>query len=199
METDRGILSNHLSELYRIAVKFKDTALLADQELKWEFKDQFRYVEDYLTLLNLSQTNQPEFEKTDKNVMAIGYYFLINRIREMENRIAAYCFGKTAYIIDDFPLYSIMINQSGSTFMPGEKIQISAGIGAYSRPAQAIVTINKQRIQVGEMGYASFTQSTPGKPGNYHLPVQIEYYDENGKKNLKVYEVQYTVRDTCPK
>jgi gliding motility-associated protein GldM len=76
--------------------------------------------------------------------------------------------------------------------MPGQEIEISAGVGAFSRAAQPQISINGQSAPIGSEGQAKL-KVAGGGIGKHSIPVVIRFMDQDGKMQEKRSMVEYTV------
>jgi GldM C-terminal domain len=76
--------------------------------------------------------------------------------------------------------------------MPGEKLQVYAGVGAFSSAALPQVTINGKPVSVDNEGKA-VTDIIAGGGGPQKVTVNVNYTDEEGKKKSETRDLHYTV------
>ena len=86
-----------------------------------------------------------------------------------------------------------MIGQNSKHFKSGDKLEITAGVGAYSVASQPKIDIDNKDISVNDMGYAEFKKEISNNPGKYSLPVNITYYAPDGTLKRSTYEIEYFV------
>jgi hypothetical protein len=75
--------------------------------------------------------------------------------------------------------------------MPGDELQITAGIGAYSSAAQPVISIGGANVPVVE-GTATFKTTASGA-GLRKVPVTVRYKDQDGNEKVETKDVEYTV------
>jgi hypothetical protein len=86
-----------------------------------------------------------------------------------------------------------LVSQNSMVFLPGQTLEISAGLGAYSSISTPKIKINNQFIHITENGYGIYKKIiTNEKSGS--LPIIISYKDPNtGKLSTLSKSINYTV------
>jgi gliding motility-associated protein GldM len=115
-----------------------------------------------------------------------------NDVKTSENRIVQFCHNKVGEVVVRFDTYAAIVGQSSTYLMPGQEIEITAGVGAFSKAALPNITIGGQNFQIGTEGTAS-TKLSAGALGNHSIPVKITYTDQDGKPQVIEKNVEYTV------
>ncbi|RYZ39035.1 MAG: hypothetical protein EOP49_30525, partial [Sphingobacteriales bacterium] len=91
-----------------------------------------------------------------------------------------------------FDTYAAIIGQNSNYLMPGQELEITAGVGAFSKAAAPVVTIGGQTYAIGAEGTA--TAKLPGGGvGSRTVPVRITYTDQEGKQQVIEKNVEYKV------
>ncbi|PZR26424.1 MAG: hypothetical protein DI535_14230 [Citrobacter freundii] len=80
-----------------------------------------------------------------------------------------------------YTVYSAIVAQNSGTLLPGEQLEITAGIGAFSRRAQPKALINGRPCELREDATFKYLIRPKGKPGVYTIPVVLDFVDEEGK------------------
>lgn len=82
--------------------------------------------------------------------------------------------------------------------MPGDVLGIKAGIGAFSKASQPVISVNGKTIELGDEGYAFTKMKVPQKPGKYKILVSVSFTNPTtGKKELSKINVKYEVVKPC--
>lgn len=115
-----------------------------------------------------------------------------NNVRNAESEIVTYTHNQIGAVKVVYDQFAALVGQSSNYVMPGEKIQVTAGVGAYSSAAAPEVTIGGQRIPVGANGRAEYTVTASGA-GNHKIPVSVTYTKPDGTKETKPFTIDYTV------
>jgi gliding motility-associated protein GldM len=182
-------------ELYEKLQKYKTDMLEIDSQMNNEFEN--------TTLLTtrefeLSTSKQEDFTKTFfDDIPTIAALAMLskfaNNVRIVENKMISFCNNKTVSYNDVDDSYSTIITQSSSYVRAGEEIEITAGIGAFSKAGLPKITIDGKDIPPGYSGAAIYKVKASVKAGKHIVPVEISYIDQDGKKQTIEKQVEYTV------
>jgi len=115
-----------------------------------------------------------------------------NDVKTSENKVVAFCHEQVGKVAVRFDTYAAIIGQSSSYVMPGQEIEITAGVGAFSKAATPRVTINGSGAALGEDG-AAHAKFEAGGVGQHSVPVTINYVDQEGKQQTITKNIDYTV------
>lgn len=115
-----------------------------------------------------------------------------NDIKTSENRVIQFCHNKVGEVAVRFDTYAAIIGQNSTYLMPGQELEVTAGVGAFSTGAKPIITIGGQTQTVGTEGTASF-KTASGAIGKHSVPVRIKYTDQEGKEQIIEKNVEYSV------
>lgn len=114
-----------------------------------------------------------------------------NNVKNSENLITTYCHTQIGQVEVHMDQVGVLVGQSSSYVMPGEKVTITAGVGAYSSAAKPTISIGGASVAVnGGQGSSEFTASGSGERS---VPVTVTFIDENGQTQTKTETVKYTV------
>ncbi len=116
-----------------------------------------------------------------------------NDIKITENRLIAFCNNKVGSFIESYTTYSAIVGQSSSYVRVGEEIEITAGIGSFSRAVRPEITVNKMNIEINESGTAVYKFKASTKTGKHTVPVKINFTGEDGIRQEITKDVEYTV------
>jgi gliding motility-associated protein GldM len=115
-----------------------------------------------------------------------------NDVKTSENRVIQFCHNKVGEVAVRFDTYAAIIGQNSTYLMPGQQLEITAGVGAFSTGAKPQITIGSETLTVGSEGTA--TSKIPGGGiGNHSVPVKITYTDQEGKVQTIIKNVDYKV------
>lgn len=116
-----------------------------------------------------------------------------NDIKTAENKVVAYCHQKVGEVKVIFDSYAAIVGQNSNYLMPGQEIEIRAGIGAFSKAAQPTITIGGSTVAIGEEGFATY-KTQAGGVGSHSVPVRISFFNQTtGKDEIKEVKVDYVV------
>lgn len=114
-------------------------------------------------------------------------------VKTSENRVVQFCHNKVGEVNVVFDSYGVVMGQSSGYLMPGQSIDITAGVGAFSKKAQPIIEIGGSSVPIGEDGAAHVTLPGGGI-GQHSIAVRVTYMNQNtGKMETKDKTVTYTV------
>jgi hypothetical protein len=77
-----------------------------------------------------------------------------NDVKTAENRVVSLFHEQVGKVAVRFDKFAAIIGQSSSYVMPGQEIEITAGVGAFSTGARPTITINGSGAALGEDGAA---------------------------------------------
>jgi gliding motility-associated protein GldM len=115
-----------------------------------------------------------------------------NDVRTSENRVVQFCHNKVGEVAVRFDTYAAIVGQNSTYLMPGQELEITAGVGAFSTGAKPIITIGGQNLTVGAEGTAT-SKIAGGGVGPHSVPVRITYMDQEGKQQIIEKIVEYKV------
>jgi gliding motility-associated protein GldM len=114
-----------------------------------------------------------------------------NNIANSENKVVAFCQREIGEVKVHMDKTAVLVNASANYVMPGDKLTIQAGVGAYSSAAAPIVTMRGTNVPVVD-GVAKMDVTASGS-GQQTVEVNVVYTDEHGNKVTSPEKVQYTV------
>jgi gliding motility-associated protein GldM len=116
-----------------------------------------------------------------------------NDVRTTENKAVAFCHQQVGHVVVRYDRFEPIIGQSTNYAMPGQTIEIKAGIGAFSSAAKPTITIGGQQQSVNDSGFVRYrTQAAPGL-GQKTIPIHIVYRNQDGIMVPLDRTVTYTV------
>ncbi|MBC7947857.1 MAG: gliding motility protein GldM [Chitinophagaceae bacterium] len=115
-----------------------------------------------------------------------------NDIKTTENTVVQFCHNKVGEVVVRFDTYAAIVGQNSNYLMPGQELEITAGVGAFSKTALPQITINGQSYPIGAEGTA-LAKMQGGGVGNHTVPVRISYVDQDGKQQIIEKNVEYKV------
>lgn len=115
-----------------------------------------------------------------------------NDVKTTENKVVSYCHeqvGKVEVIQDAFAALAIA---NTTNALPGQEIEITAGVGGFSKKISPQITINGQTQTVGDDGAVHY-KFKADRLGSNSIPVVIRYTDQNNKEQVITKTVEYVV------
>jgi gliding motility-associated protein GldM len=114
-----------------------------------------------------------------------------NNVKNAENQVATFCHAKVGEVKVKFDKTGVLVGQSSNYVMPGQEIEITAGIGAYSSAGAPQISIGGASVPVVDgQGKYKFAASGSGKQTK---TVTIRYKDQNGIDKVDSKEIEYTI------
>jgi len=182
-------------ELFERLKKYKTDVLGIDSSIKTEFEKS----------LNIDLSNPPGQDGKTKD-WDVSYFHMVptiagltilskfqNDVKTAENKLVTFCHQKVGEVKVIFDSYAAIIGQNSNYLMPGQEIEIKAGVGAFSKAARPTITIGGTNVPLGEEGYALY-KGQAGGVGSRTIPVRITYFNQTtGKDEVKEVNVEYTV------
>jgi hypothetical protein len=187
------VKDNEANEADSIKVKTEAYAkefMKVDERVMAEFSKNVTELRDFADKKHiLKKANENAFLET-----------LISKARRLELKTITFCNEQVGSLDGHgfFDYYSSIVGQSSTILKPGEILEITAGIGAFSKIAQPKIVIEGKTILLNEYGLSKYRTKVPLKPGNYSLPVKISYFDQvMGLEMIRKINIEYTVTAPC--
>lgn len=183
-------------ELYDMLAKYKTDVLGVDPLIQKEF--------DKTLQIDLTK---PHTEAKGNNSWEAAYFRMVptvaaltilskfqNDIRTSENKVIAFCHEQVGKVSVRFDKFATIIGQSSNYVMPGQEIEVTAGVGGFStsETAKPSIVIAGKAVPLEADGIARIKVPTAGV-GQHSIPVNITYFDQDGVKQNVTKEVLYTV------
>lgn len=182
-------------QLYEVLKRYKETVLKIDPKIQTQFANSFQ--------VNL---DPPKSQNSNKKTWEEAYFYMSptvgalsilskfqNDIRTSENKVVTFCHEQVGKVEVVFDSYAAIVGQNSNYLMPGQKLEIKAGIGAFSKEAKPTITIGGAVVPIGEEGFA-LRELDGGAVGPHTIPVVISYTNQNtGQTERKEVKVEYVV------
>ncbi|MFM7672148.1 MAG: gliding motility protein GldM [Bacteroidota bacterium] len=193
MVTRVMIKSGKAKELYKILSDFKNN-VLKDSALRAEFENSLPISLDMPKSMNSNKKSWEEayfYMAPTVGALSILSKFQ-NDIRNAENKMVTFCHEQVGKVELRFDSFEAIVGQNSKYLMPGQEIEISAGLGAYSKSKLPTVSINGSSVGLNEKGIA-FYKSAAGGVGSHTINVTVSFTDQDGKPQSRTIPVEYTV------
>jgi gliding motility-associated protein GldM len=115
-----------------------------------------------------------------------------NDVKNSEAQLVDYCHKKIGEVKVIYDKFQVLAQASSNYVMPGDEVDVTAGVGAFSAAAKPNITINGQAMSLGVDGTANF-KSKAESPGEHTINVHIQYTRPDGKTETVDKAVKYTV------
>lgn len=183
------------AELYQKLVDYKKNVLDVDTAIAKEFASKLP--------LNL---DKPQSEAGNTNLSWSDAYFHMtpaiavltilgkfqNDIKNSENDVVTYCADQIGAVKLRLNKTAVIYGANSTYLMPGEKLTVYAGVGAFSSEAQPTITIGGKSVTVDGEGKAT-TDIPVGGGGKQSVKLNVSYKDQEGKLQQFEREIPYTV------
>jgi gliding motility-associated protein GldM len=115
-----------------------------------------------------------------------------NNVKNAEAEIVTFAHNQIGAVKVIYDQFAALVGQSSNYVMPGQQVQITAGVGAFSKAAQPQITINGTPSPLDVDGRATYTVTASGA-GDRSVPVVVRYTKPDGTTETKTFDVKYTV------
>ena len=115
-----------------------------------------------------------------------------NNVKNAENQVVTYAHNQIGAVKVIYDQFAALVGQSSNYVMPGQEVQITAGVGAYRKAAQPQISINGAGVAIDAEGRAVYKIKASGS-GSRNVPVNVTYTKPDGTKESKSFNVEYTV------
>lgn len=195
--TDLLIKEANGDSLYKALALFKHAALNANELLMAEFGSSVMPTIDtnIETLSNKAgYFTQKNFGYLDNQEAQTVLRYWQKEVLATEYRLVNYCFNNINVSFCGFTIETLLIGQSHSTLLPGEKLTITAGIGSFSLKPNLKIYINGKIADLTDNAFTLYDFKVPKQRGSYTIPVDIEYLVPNGQKMSYHKSITYKVQ-----
>jgi gliding motility-associated protein GldM len=180
-------------ELLKVLTDFK-TNVLKDSALRAEFE---KSLPISLELPKSVNSNKKTWEEAYFYMApTVGALSILskfqNDIRNAENKMVTFCHEQVGKVELRFDAFEAIVGQSSRYLMPGQELEITAGLGAFSRSKLPTVTINGSNVALNEKGMAIYKTTASGV-GSRTVNVTVSFTDQDGNPQTRTIPVEYTV------
>jgi hypothetical protein len=118
-----------------------------------------------------------------------------HNIKVIEAETIDFCNNQVAYLdgYGYYTSYNAFAIISSNCAHPKEQLEVIAAVGAFSKAALPVITIDSRNVPLDFDGASHYNFKAPNKPGKYTVPVEITYRDEEGKEQKVMKTIKYTV------
>jgi gliding motility-associated protein GldM len=114
-----------------------------------------------------------------------------NDVKTSENKIVNEFHNRVGQVVVRFDTYAPIVGANSTYLFPGQELQISAGIGAFSKNVKPIITIGGRNVPMNDDGVSLFKTNVGNASGS--VPIKIQYKDQDGKDQVRDLKIDYTV------
>jgi gliding motility-associated protein GldM len=175
--------------------KYKKDLLAIDPLIAEEFKNTLQ--------IDLSM---PKVQDKSNKTWESGYFHMVptvaavtilskfqNDVKTSENKVVNFCHQQVGQVVVRFDRFEPIIGQSSNYLMPGQSLEIKAGVGAFSNAAKPSITIGGVTQQIGDSGFVRYSTQAAQGLGQKTIPISISYKDQDGNDRRIDRVVTYTV------
>jgi gliding motility-associated protein GldM len=175
--------------------KYKKDLLAIDPLIAEEFKNTLQ--------IDLSM---PKVQDKSNKTWESGYFHMVptvaavtilskfqNDVKTSENKVVNFCHQQVGQVVVRFDRFEPIIGQSSNYLMPGQSLEIKAGVGAFSNAAKPTISIGGVAQQIGDSGFVRYTTQAAAGLGQKTIPISISYKDQDGNDRRIDRVVTYTV------
>jgi gliding motility-associated protein GldM len=181
-------------KLYQLLDNYKKGLLAIDPAIAKEFANSLQ--------VDLSM---PRVQDKSNKTWEAAYFHMVptiaaitilskfqNDVKVSENKVVAFCHQQVGQVEVKFDAYEAIVGQNSKYLMPGQEIEITAGLGAFSKNKVPTINIGGVGVKPGENGLANYKMAAGGI-GQHTIPVTVSFTDQDGKPQTRTYNVEYTV------
>jgi len=111
-------------------------------------------------------------------------------IKNSESQVVDYLYKQIGTVKLVFDQFKPLVGTNATYLMPGDELEVTAGVGAFSAAAKPDIYINGAKQSLNGDGIADY-KTKVSSTGN--INVKIEYYKPDGTKDVINKDVKYTV------
>ncbi|HET9431364.1 MAG TPA: gliding motility protein GldM [Chitinophagaceae bacterium] len=115
-----------------------------------------------------------------------------NDVKTSENKVIAFCHEQVGKVEIIFDTYEAIVGQNSKYLMPGQQLEITAGLGAFSKKKLPTVSIGGSNVSLNDKGMAVYKVPV-GAIGQHTINVKVDFIDQDGKQQVRNFPVEYTV------
>lgn len=180
-------------------IEYRKTMLAIDPSIAKEFATTFPVDDPSSVKVNDKEGKPQELDFTNAyfhmtpTVAALTLLSKFqNNVKNAENAVVTYCHNQVGAVKVVYDEFAALVGQTSNYLMPGEEMEITAGVGAYSKAAKPEISIGGSSLSVGPDGRASKKFNVSGS-GQQSTKVSVTYTKPDGTKDTKLFDVKYTV------
>jgi gliding motility-associated protein GldM len=115
-----------------------------------------------------------------------------NDVKNSESQMVDYCYKQIGSVKVVYNQFEAFAGTNATYLMPGDELEVQAGIGAFSAAAKPEITINGAAQSLNADGVADYKTKVEGA-GEHTLTVNIAYTKPDGSKATIPKTIKYTV------
>lgn len=115
-----------------------------------------------------------------------------NDVKTTENKMVSYFHEQVGKVEVVFDSFEAIVGQNSKYLMPGQELEITAGLGAFSKSKVPTISIGGASVPTNEKGMAVYKVAA-GTIGQHSVPVTVSFVDQDNKPQTRTFNVEYTV------
>jgi gliding motility-associated protein GldM len=115
-----------------------------------------------------------------------------NDVKSSESQIVDYCHKKIGEVVVVYNKFQAIATSNTTYAMPGDAVEITAGVGAFNDAAKPEISINGQKMPLTADGTALYKTQASGT-GEHTVNVNIDFKKPSGEVEHVTKVIKYTV------
>ncbi len=183
-------------ELLKGLTEFRDNVLKRDSAIAGQFTNSLPI--NLETPVSTTGAKKKSWEETYFHMVPTIAALTIlskfqNDVKVTENKIVAFCHAKVGEVVLVQDAFAAIAVADANYVLPGQDINVTAGVGGFSTKVQPQITINGTGVAIDATDGAAHYKMTSGAVGAHSIPVNITYTDQNGERKNIQKTIEYTV------
>lgn len=187
--------TNKGEELRKKLMEYKKNLLAIDSSI----------AQEYLNSLPINTDPIVSSNETSEKEWAMGYFHMTptvaaltilskfeNDVKNSEAMIIDACHRKVGEVQVVYDAFQAFAGTNSLYLMPGQELQITAGVGAFSSKSKPNISIDGSGMALNAEGVAEY-KTTVGGPGSYTKTVRISFTKPDGSIGTADKVINYTV------
>lgn len=181
-------------ELYKILEDYKKNVLGINDTINSTFKNSLQV--DLAMPKTQNKSNKTWEQAYFHMVPTVAALTILskfqNDIKTSENKVVTFCHEQVGKVILRFDAFEAIVGQNSKYLMPGQEIEITAGLGAFSKTKLPTVTVGGANVALDERGIAVYKTSAGGM-GAHTINVSVSFTDQDGNPQKREIPIEYVV------
>ncbi len=182
-------------QLYKVLEDFKKNVLGINDTIRAEFEKSLQV--DLEIPLSQAGNKKKNWEESYFHMVPTVAALTIlskfqNDVKTSENKVVTFCHEQVGKVELRFDSFEAIVGQNSKYFMPGQEIEITAGLGAFSKTKLPTVTIGGANVSLNEKGMAIY-KTAAGGIGSHTINVTVAFQDQDGNPQTRQIPVEYMV------
>lgn len=150
-------------------------------------------------------TDMPVTKNKNNKTWADAYFYMVptvaaltmlrkfqNDVKTSENKVVTFLHQQVGKVVVRYDNFEAIVGQNSKYLMPGQKLEITAGLGAFSKQKLPTINIGGAVVPLNDQGMA-IKQFDADALGSHTIPVTVSFIDQDGNQQKRTIPVEYTV------